>query len=112
MPNALLESMACGLPVIATDAPGGTKEIIAPTRKEDSYVKKVTLEKYGILIPTCDKKKYTAKEKLTKEEKQIAEAIILLLKDKTLYQKYKKASQERVKDFSKTEILKMWENIL
>ena len=112
MPNALLEAMACDLPIIATDAPGGTKEIIAPNRKSNTYVKKATLEEYGILIPTCDKTMYKAKDPLTKEEKILADSIILLLKDKKLYQKYKKASQERVKDFNKEKILKMWEDIL
>ncbi len=112
MPNVVIEAMACGLPVIATDAPGGSKEIIAPKKALEKYTKKISLEKYGILIPTCDGNKYGAKDPLTYEEKQIARSINLLLKDKELYRKYKKASQERVKDFYKEKIIDMWRDIL
>lgn len=112
MPNVLLEAMACELPIIATDAPGGTKEILAPNLNLTTYVKKTSLENYGILIPLCDRVKYSGKEPLTKEEKSLADVIILLLKDKKLYKNYKEASIKRVKDFSKEKILKMWDNIL
>jgi GalNAc-alpha-(1->4)-GalNAc-alpha-(1->3)-diNAcBac-PP-undecaprenol alpha-1,4-N-acetyl-D-galactosaminyltransferase len=40
-PNALLEALACGLPVVATSCPGGTAEILA-----DGY--------YGKLVPPDD----------------------------------------------------------
>jgi len=112
MPNALLEAMACDLPVIATDSFGGTKEIIAPHRDITSYVDDITLEKYGILIPVCDRNMYSALEPLTNEENKIADAIIMLLKDKKLYKKYKDASSKRIKDFSKEKIIKMWKDIL
>ena len=40
-PNALLEALACGLPVIATSCPGGTVEILENGR-------------YGMLVPADD----------------------------------------------------------
>ena len=40
-PNALLEALACGLPVIATSCPGGTVEILANGA-------------YGMLVPPDD----------------------------------------------------------
>ncbi len=112
MPNVLLEAMACDLPIIATDAPGGSKEILAPKKKLDKFVKKVTLGDYGILIPTCDRVKYEAGDALTKEEKEIAKSILLLLNDKKLYKHYQLASQKRVQDFTKDKILNKWESIL
>lgn len=112
MPNVVIEAMACDLPVIATDAPGGSKEILAPNKDIQKYVQKMSLEEYGILIPTCDGTKYEANEPLTYEEKQIVKSINLLLNDKELYQKYKKASKKRVKDFYKEKIINRWKNIL
>lgn len=112
MPNVLLEAMACDLPIIATDSPGGTKEIIAPSKNMNTYVSEMTEAEYGILVPICDKKMYTADVPLTKEEHELADTIIKLFEDKQLYSKYKSLSQKRVKDFSKEKIIKMWESIL
>ena len=111
MPNVILEALACSLPVIATDSPGGTREILAP-EKNGEYVKDISLEKYGVLMPICNGIKYNANQPLTNEEKKIAEAIILLMKNKELYLKYKQAAKERIKDYEKDKILKMWERVL
>ncbi len=112
MPNVILEAMACDLPVIATDAPGGSKEIIDPKNIKEKRVEKVTLGKYGILIPVGDRVMYEANAPLTKEEEYLKDAIIMMLKDEKKYQKYKLASGKRVKDFTKEKILKKWKSII
>ena len=108
MPNVLLEAMACDLPVIATDAPGGSKEILEPGSNINERLKEVTCASYGVLVPMCDGNMYSANDALTKEEEQLADAINMMLEDDKLYNDYKKISEQRVLDFSRDKILDMW----
>jgi glycosyltransferase involved in cell wall biosynthesis len=96
-PNVLVEAMVCGLPVIATDCPGGNKEILDPDY--DLKVEKMRLGKYGILIPSQD-------------SEEISKAISLLLRNESLRKEYNKKSLERSKDFSVEKIISKWLSIL
>jgi glycosyltransferase involved in cell wall biosynthesis len=73
---AVLEAMACGIPVIATDCPGGQAEIIAPPGTAES----------GLLVPAG-------------AESELAHAITRMLTDAELRNRYVAAGQRRVKDF-------------
>ncbi len=96
-PNVLVEAMICTLPVIATDCPGGTKEILDPDY--NLKVEKMKLGKYGILIPP-------------KNPEEISKAISLLLEDEFLRKEYAKKSLERARDFSAEKIIPKWLEIL
>lgn len=97
MSNVILEAMACGLPIIATDCKGGTKEIIE--------------NKYGILIPNFTEK-YDITEKINDEEHNLAEKIIELIKDEEERKHYIKMSNIRIKDFEIKEIKKRWMDVI
>lgn len=97
MSNVLLEAMSCELPIIATNSEGGNKEILQ--------------NDYGTLINKFDGK-YYIDEPLTKEEINLGENIIEILKNKTLRDKYKEQSQKRIKYFNKENNLKKWINLL
>jgi glycosyltransferase involved in cell wall biosynthesis len=85
---ALLEAMACGLPVIATDCPGGQAEIVAPQGTPE----------YGMLVPVAD-------------EKALAEAITRMLGDVELRNRYIDAGLRRVKDFDRTVFLERYRSL-
>lgn len=56
-PNALVEAMALGCPVVATDCNAGPMEIL--TRKMGPRCTEVTLAEYGILVPVNSAKSLT-----------------------------------------------------
>jgi len=112
-PNAIGEAMACGIPIISSDCKSGPREILAPiefkVKKMDYYINK---ERYGILLPVCDGKKYVANDAITKEETKMSDSIINLLEDKDLWNYFSNQSQNRIKDFEISNIIKEWESII
>ena len=83
--HVIVEAMAVGTPVIATDCNSGPAEII-----ED--------DKYGILVPV-------------KNHETIAEKIIELLKDEKRRKNYIELGYKRSKDFNAVNIVKQYESI-
>lgn len=85
-PNALLEAMALGLPVIATDCPTGPAELLDGGR-------------YGLLVPPDD-------------PEELAHAMQLLVRDESLRQRYTRLSVERAAAFSLSGMVVSYESLL
>jgi GalNAc-alpha-(1->4)-GalNAc-alpha-(1->3)-diNAcBac-PP-undecaprenol alpha-1,4-N-acetyl-D-galactosaminyltransferase len=84
IPNALIDAMALGIPVVSTDcSPGGAKLLI------DNY-------KNGILVPKSDSKK-------------VAEAINYLLENPQEADKMGTKAQEIIDKFSPVRIYSLWQ---
>lgn len=83
LPNALIEAMTCGLPVVSTDCPSGPNEILENGKN-------------GILVPVSD-------------EKTLAEAILKLLNNSDLRDKFSNLGEKRSKDFSAHNIILKYE---
>ena len=101
--------MACGTPVIATDAPGGTKEILME-KVNSKKVTSLTKTDYGILIPSFIEEHNI--NKITKNEKILSKAILDILENKNTYNHYHKKSLERIKEYDSEKVIKDWLNII
>lgn len=95
-PNALAEAICCGAPCIATDFHSGAREILAPDMDiMGAQVTKITEAAYGILTPLCSGTMYREGEPLEAAEKKMADAILLLLRDKEKNHYYRQQSLKR-----------------
>lgn len=79
-PIVILESFACGIPVVATDV-GACRELLEGSCEEDKKIGKA-----GIITPVSD-------------AKTTAEAIISLLQNKDIYNKMSSAAKKRVSTY-------------
>jgi N-acetylgalactosamine-N,N'-diacetylbacillosaminyl-diphospho-undecaprenol 4-alpha-N-acetylgalactosaminyltransferase len=96
-PNVLLEAMTCKLPIISTNCPSGPNEILEAEIGYDYEEKSFT--KYGILVPRNN-------------EKEMIEAIVFMIENRTYYKNCKESLKFRILDFENEKILKKFYNIL
>jgi N-acetylgalactosamine-N,N'-diacetylbacillosaminyl-diphospho-undecaprenol 4-alpha-N-acetylgalactosaminyltransferase len=101
-PNVIVEALACGVPVIASDCISGPREILFPSsdiRKQLKYNDSFELGDYGILYPIGN-------------TKELGRAIKYLLNNKEIYKNYQAKTSERAKDFSLEKIIEKYKKVL
>ena len=85
-PNVLLEALAAGVPCVAADAPGGTREILGDGA-------------YGLLVPPGD-------------SQALAEAITLIATDAELRQRLSTAATAAIERYDLDRVVNQWEREL
>lgn len=109
-PNSLLEAMSNGLPVITTDTPGGCGEIVGK-RNIEKMNDDIRYCSFGILTPYMSGP-VQIDSHLTNEEYALARAMLNIVKDDSLHEKYSRRSLRRASMYSIKNIMPKWDKIL
>ena len=99
-PNALIEAMALGVPVAATDCMTGPREILMKEYSSSEGTAETLWGDYGILLPNMSPEKNLDPGDITQEEERLAEVMKRMLTETELWQGYERAALERSRDFS------------
>ena len=111
-PNVVAESLAVGKAVISTDCRTGPREILAPDTDFLKETKKPEFAKYGVLMPTFERRRLKANEKLTKGEKIWIDTLEGLLEEGKTLEEYEQKSPERAFDFHIDKIALSWKQLI
>lgn len=111
-PNALLDAMACDLPIISSDGIHGARELLAPNTPIDNKTNSIDYEENGILVKGFDADWHDAEDPLQEEEALFAEAICNMIEDRELREKYVAKSKLRINDFAMNKIVEQWEQVI
>ncbi len=108
LPNTIIESLACGTPVISTNCKSGPIEILFPHLNKKN-INLPIVEEYGALMPTFDGEFYIDNfETLYEAEKIWVSTVENFLKQNTLCNKCKII----VKKYDTVYVIKKWVNII
>ena len=110
-PNSMVEAMNCGVPVITTDSPGACGEIVGKPKDLDE-AKTLTFCRYGILTPDIPGGKLNPDSPLTEQEAILGKAMLKVLSEDKIYEKYRMQSFKRAEMFRIEKVISRWNGII
>jgi len=112
MPTALLQAMAVGTPCLITDFYSGAREVIGDEDTPEEHITGILYTKWGIMTPLCSGKYLSADIPLEKEEELLAKAMLEILTNTDLWERYNEASQKRSYDFDNGTVITKWMDVI
>jgi glycosyltransferase involved in cell wall biosynthesis len=99
-PNAMVEAMACGCPVVAADCKSGPREILFENTDLSEDILQTRAADYGVLVPCLEPEENWDASKITEGERKLAAAILDLSHSDTELNRYSQLAKQRSGVFS------------
>lgn len=110
--NVVLESLASGVAVVSADCRSGPREILAPDTPLETSTTTPEWAEYGVLLPVCDGRRYTAEDQLTHQERVWSDVLVEMLENTEIRRRYAARGIDRARDFSLGKIVEQWRGLL